>query len=83
MAATQAPPTGRPDEIRWLSTQEAADRLGIALRTLYKLIDEGNVPAYKFGRVLRLQQHEVDAYIERARVQPGELKHLYPDTKPH
>lgn len=82
MAATQTPTVGPPDEIRWLSTQEAADRLGIALRTLYKLIDEGNVPAYKFGRVLRLQLAEVDAYINRARVQPGDLKHLYPDAKP-
>ena len=71
----------RTEQIRWLSTGDAAERLGIALRTLYKLIDEGELPAYKFGRVLRLQQHEVDAFIGRSRVEPGSLKHLYPEAK--
>lgn len=65
-------------EIEWLSTKEAARRLGITPRTLYKLIDEGQLPAYKFGRVIRLQQAEVDAFIDGARIQPGELEHLYP-----
>jgi excisionase family DNA binding protein len=55
------------------------DRLGITLRTLYRLIDEGQLPAYKIGRVIRLKAHEVDAFIESARVEPGDLSHLYPE----
>jgi excisionase family DNA binding protein len=51
--------------------------LGITTRTLYRLIDEGAVPAYKMGRVLRLQRGEVEAYLEGHRVKPGELSHLY------
>jgi excisionase family DNA binding protein len=69
-------------EIRWLSTGDAAARLGVSLRTLYKFIDEGSIPAYKFGRVIRLQEHEVDAFISGARIEPGTLEHLYPETKP-
>lgn len=65
-------------EIEWLSTKEAARRLGITPRTLYRLIDEGQIPAYKFGRVIRLQQAEVDDFISSAQIQPGELEHLYP-----
>jgi len=65
-------------DIEWLSTKEAARRLGITPRTLYRLIDEGQLPAYKFGRVIRLQQAEVDDFIAEARIQPGELEHLYP-----
>jgi excisionase family DNA binding protein len=65
-------------QIEWLSTKEAARRLGITPRTLYRLIDEGQLPAYKFGRVIRLQQAEVDEFIAEARIQPGELEHLYP-----
>ena len=68
-------------EIRWLSTIEAAKRLGVSLRTLYKFIDEGLVPGYKFGRVIRLQEHEVDAFITSARIEPGSLEHLYPEAK--
>ncbi len=65
-------------QIEWLSTKEAARRLGITPRTLYRLIDEGQLPAYKFGRVIRLQEREVDEFIGKARIQPGDLEHLYP-----
>jgi hypothetical protein len=34
------------------------------------------------GRVFRLKQSDVDAFIEAARVQPGSLEHLYPERKP-
>lgn len=63
----------------WLSTREAAGELGITTRTLYRLIDSGQVPAYKFGRVIRLKADEVDAFVERSRIAPGELEHLYAD----
>lgn len=68
-------------DITWLSTAEAARRLGIGARTLYRLIDEGQIPAYKFGRVIRLQVREVDAFIDAARIKPGSLEHLYPEPK--
>lgn len=65
------------DEIQWLSTGDAAQRLGINTRTLYRLIDSGEIAAYKFGRVIRLQEADVTAFIEQARVKPGSLEHLY------
>jgi excisionase family DNA binding protein len=68
------------EEIVWLSTREAARQLGITTRTLYRLIDSGQLPAYKFGRVIRLQEAEVDGFIQRARIEPGALEHLYADT---
>ncbi|MGY9074242.1 MAG: helix-turn-helix domain-containing protein [Acidimicrobiales bacterium] len=69
------------DEITWLSTKEAARRLGITPRTLYRFVDMGELTAYRFGRVIRLQQTDVDAYIETCKVEPGTLEHLYPDAK--
>jgi excisionase family DNA binding protein len=60
----------------WINTQQAADCLGITLRTLYRLIDEKGIPAYRFGRVIRLKQSELTDWVEAARVKPGELKHL-------
>jgi excisionase family DNA binding protein len=70
----------RSDE--WLSTGESAQYLGITPRTLYRLIDRGDLPAYRFGRVIRLRAGDVEDYVESARVQPGELRHLYPDGNP-
>lgn len=67
-------------DITWLSTADAAQRLGITPRTLYRFIDEGQLPAYRFGRVIRLKADEVDTFIESCRIEPGSLEHLYPDT---
>lgn len=66
-------------EVQWLSTAESARRLGITPRTLYRFIDEGQLPAYRFGRVIRLKGTEVEAFIESCRIAPGTLEHLYPE----
>lgn len=68
-------------EIHWLGTAEAARYLGLTSRTLYRLIDEGQLPAYKFGRVIRLKQADVDAFVEGSRIEPGTLEHLYPEGR--
>ncbi len=70
------------DDVQWMSTADAAKRLGITPRTLYRFIDEGQLPAYRFGRVIRLKQLEVDSFIETCKIQPGTLEHLYPDAAP-
>jgi excisionase family DNA binding protein len=69
------------EPIHWLSTKEAAERLGITLRSLYRFIDEGDLVAYKFGRVIRIQAPDVDRFIEASRISPGSLEHLYPEVK--
>ncbi|MEM8902188.1 MAG: helix-turn-helix domain-containing protein [Actinomycetota bacterium] len=67
-------------DITWLSTKAAAERLGITPRTLYRFIDEGQLVGYRFGRVIRLQQRDVDAFIASCRIEPGSLEHLYPEV---
>jgi excisionase family DNA binding protein len=79
LAADDAAPTG---DIAWLSTKAAAERLGVTPRTLYRFIDEGQLPGYRFGRVIRLQQADVDAFIANCRIEPGSLEHLYPEVNP-
>lgn len=68
------------EEVNWLSTAAAARRLGITPRTLYRFIDEGDLTAYRFGRVIRLKQDDVDSYIDTCKIEPGTLEHLYPDV---
>ncbi len=69
------PPPADPPT--WLGTTAAARYLGITPRTLYRLIDQGRVPAYALGRVYRVRQSDLDAYLATARVQPGTLGHLH------
>ena len=69
------------DQIKWMSTKEAAEYLGVTLRSLYRFIDEGDLTAYKFGRVIRLKDEDVERFIEASRIAPGTLEHLYPEPK--
>ena len=66
--------------IVWLSTKECCERLGVTVRTLYRFIDEGQLPAYQMGRVIRVQETDLMAFIDSRRITPGSLAHLYPDT---
>ena len=61
-----------------MSTNTAASRLGITLRTVYRVIDTGELPAYKSGRVARSHRGDVDTFIEASRIKPGALTHLHP-----
>lgn len=67
-------PDAPPD---WLGTTAAARYLGITPRTLYRLIDQGRVPAYALGRVYRLRRADLDGYLDAVRVVPGTLGHLH------
>lgn len=75
-------PTERPGALAWLSTKDACQRLGVTLRTLYRFIDEGRLTAYQMGRVIRIQEPDLEKFISSARIEPGTLGHLYPDTRP-
>ena len=69
------------EENGWLGTKDAADRLGVTLRSLYRFIDAGDLPAYKFGRVIRIRRDDIDHFVEACRIRPGQLEHLYPALK--
>ena len=68
------------EPISWLSTKECCARLGVTVRTLYRFIDEGQLVAYQMGRVIRVQEPDLEKFIESVRIAPGSLAHLYPDT---
>jgi excisionase family DNA binding protein len=40
-------------------------------RTLYRFIDEGRMPAYRFGRVIRVKRHDVEVFLQSCRIEPG------------
>lgn len=50
------------ERIEYETISEAAERIGISVRTLRRRISEGALPAYQIGpRLLRLRVDEVDA----------------------
>ena len=52
-------------ERKWLKPIEVGRLLGIRTREVYRLIDEGALPAYKFGRTIRLLAADVEEYRRR------------------
>lgn len=59
--------------MEWLSTAEVARRLGVTPRTVYGFINDGDLVAYRLGRVIRVQEPDVAAFIEASRIIPGTL----------
>lgn len=49
----------------WIGTPDAAKRLGVTVQDLYRLIDQGRIPAYRFGRIIRLRLAELDEFGAR------------------
>ena len=62
----------------WLVSPDAAKYLGLTATTLYRLIDDGLLPAYKMGRVIRIKVSDLETYIASVRIVPGTLTHLHP-----
>jgi excisionase family DNA binding protein len=60
-------------DTEWISTTEAARRMGLTPRTIYRLIDGGDLPAYRFGRLIRIREVDLVQFIERCRIAPGQL----------
>lgn len=60
--------------IEWLSTATAAEMLGVQSRTLYRFIDEGRLPAYRFGRVIRVMRADLEQFVVSCRIEPGTLR---------
>ena len=71
--------SGRTGVVEWLGTGDAATRLGVTTPTLYRFIDDGRLPAYRMGRVIRLKAADVATFEATCRIQPGSLSHLVPD----
>jgi excisionase family DNA binding protein len=61
----------------WLGVPALAKELGVTLRTVYRLLDSGELASYRIGRVIRVRRSDVEKFLERVKVRPGDLAHLY------
>lgn len=51
-------------EDRWLSVEEIATYLGIKRDTVYRWINEKQMPAHRMGRLWKFQKEEVDEWVK-------------------
>lgn len=50
---------------KYLTLEEAADRLGVEYKTVYRLVRQGDIPAGKIGRIYRVLEEDIDGYFEQ------------------
>ena len=55
----------------FLTTEEVLDYLQVNLRTVYRLIKAGKIPAVRVGRQWRFRKRDIDAWLESQRVRGG------------
>jgi excisionase family DNA binding protein len=51
----------------FLTTEEVLDYLQVNLRTVYRLIKAGKIPAVRVGRQWRFRKRDIDAWLETQR----------------
>lgn len=54
-------------EDRWLSVEEIGAYLGIKRDTVYRWINEKNMPASKVGRLWKFKKDEVDMWVREGK----------------
>jgi len=54
--------------MHYVSPREAAERLSVATITVRRLIDAGDLPAYKVGKAVRIPVEAIDGYLEGRKV---------------
>lgn len=64
-----------------LSPREVAVALGVSRAAVYRLIEDGELPAYKVRGRLRIEPGEVRAFKQRNRVRPRN-RHRVPMYEP-
>lgn len=52
----------------YLSPKEAAERLAVSTGTIRRLINGGELAAYRFGKQIRITVQSLDEYVGRQKI---------------
>ena len=72
-------PLGMNNEA-FLTTEEVLEYLQVNLRTVYRLIKAGRIPAVRVGRQWRFRKRDIDAWLETQRTRPASRPVASPGT---
>lgn len=50
---------------RWVTVQDVAEMLSTSPRTVYRMIDSGELPGTKFGRSIRVPLDRLERWLEQ------------------
>lgn len=64
-----------------MSPDQVAEQLGVQVKTVYVLIHERGLPAFRLGRNLRVREQDMERWLEGQRVQQLDDSLFMPDFK--
>ena len=70
LQALPAIPTPRKADTRFSTVPEIANFLRVSKMTVYRLIHTGELPAYQFGRLMRVPTEAVWDYMRGNKIDP-------------
>lgn len=69
--------TARPAGLRHLvSIDDLAEHLGVSVRHVRRLVSERRIPFHKWGRLLRFDIDEVNAWLDATRIEPRDERRI-------
>jgi excisionase family DNA binding protein len=66
----------------FLTTEEVLEYLQVNLRTIYRLIKAGKIPAVRVGRQWRFRKRDIDAWLDSQRPRGGSRQSAAPAPRP-
>ena len=56
---------------KFLTLEEVAELLGVNYQLIYRLIRSGELPAIRLGRIYRVTEEDLDAYLAKKKTTAG------------
>ena len=66
----------------FLTTEDVLEYLQVNLRTVYRLIKAGKIPAVRVGRQWRFRKRDIDAWLDSQRPRGGTARAMQPAATP-
>ena len=60
--------------MKWLTTKEAAEKLGVSIRRVQAMVTQGRLPAEKFGRDYKIKESALSIVEKRKTGRPANPK---------
>jgi len=54
----------------WLTVKELASYIKVKEKTLYSLVNQGLMPHYRIGKLIRFKQDEIDTWMQSKKAVP-------------
>jgi excisionase family DNA binding protein len=65
-------PSARESQAMWITVKELSEYLRIKEKTLYYLVQRGQIPHYRVNKIILFKRQEIDTWMEGNRaVAPG------------